>query len=91
VIESTVEDPEVISSKILCDGKLCPAGHSIPECFDMFFKFFWVFSLEYPLGLTLFFQFLENKMFKLPPGKKTVSSSLMCYHTPSDLNNRLCT
>jgi hypothetical protein len=76
VIESTVEDPEVISGKILCDGKLCPAGYSIPECFDMFFKFFWLFNLEYPLGLRLFFQFLENKVFKLPFAKKTVPSSI---------------
>jgi hypothetical protein len=76
VIESTAEDAEVVSGKILCDGKLCPAGHSIAECFDMFFKFFWVFSLEYPPGLTLFFQFLEIKIYKLPFGKKTVPSSI---------------
>jgi hypothetical protein len=76
VLESAIDDPEVIVGKVLCDSKLCPAGCSITECLDFYFKFFWVFNLQYPAGLNIFFQFLESKVFKLPSGQKTIPSTI---------------
>jgi len=77
-VESAIDDPEVMSGKIVCDGKFCPAGHNLPECLDMYFKFFWVFDLEYPVGLKIFFQFLEVVIYKMPmvKGKKSIPTSI---------------
>jgi hypothetical protein len=72
VIEQALEDPETLSGKIVCDGKFCPAGSSIFECFDFLFKFFWVFNLEYPPSVAIFFKFVESQLYKIPCGKKSV-------------------
>ena len=38
-IEHDSEDPEVISGKVMCDGKIISSGQSVTECLDFFFEF----------------------------------------------------
>lgn len=40
------DDPEVISDKVTCDGRVVSAGHSIAECLDFLFKVIWIFPNE---------------------------------------------
>ena len=58
-IEQSADDNNQLNGSIVCDGKVCVAGFSMAECVDYLFKMFWVFSLEYPNGLEMFFKFLK--------------------------------
>ena len=64
-IEHDPEDPEVISGKVMCDGKIVSYGQSVTECLDFFFKFIWIFRLNYPKGASVFFKFLQFKLYKI--------------------------
>jgi len=64
-IEHDPEDPEVMSGKVMCDGKIVSAGHSVIESLDFFFKLIWIFRLNYPKGASIFFKFLQFKLYKI--------------------------
>ena len=49
---------------VFCDGHVIPCGHSINEAFD-FFKFIWIFNLQYTCGLKNFLKFFEFKIYRL--------------------------
>ncbi|XP_065654369.1 uncharacterized protein LOC136080914 [Hydra vulgaris] len=75
-IEQSADDNNQLNGSIVCDGKVCVAGFNMVECIDYLFKMFWVFSLEYPNGLEIFFKFLQYKIYLLSFGKEKTSSSV---------------
>ena len=75
-IEYQPDEPEVISGKVVCDGKVVSAGHSITECLDFLFKLIWIFRLNYPKGASGFFKFLQFKIYQIRFGNDRVPSSV---------------
>jgi hypothetical protein len=59
------QDGRESAFSVFCDGHLIPCGSSVAEAFDFFFKFTWIFNLEYTCGLTNFFKFFEFKIYQL--------------------------
>jgi hypothetical protein len=72
LIEHSPDDHEVISGKVMCDGKVVSARHSIAECLDFLFKLIWIFRLNYPKGAGVFFKFLQFKVYQIGFGNDSV-------------------
>ena len=65
-----------INGKIICDGKTSTAGCTVVECIDFLFKLYWVFALEYPVGLEMFFKFLQFKIYNIMYGKERIPATV---------------
>lgn len=46
------------------------------ESLDYLFKMFWVFNLEYPNGLGIFFKFLQFKIYNIKFGNERMASTV---------------
>jgi len=70
------EGPQDQTFSLFCDGHLITIGISFAEAFDFFFKFIFVFDLQYPCGLVNFFKFFEFKIYNVNTAGKKSSPSV---------------
>ncbi len=67
---------------IVLDKTAIVAGNTIVQAFDMLFKCFYVFNLEYPPSLIGFWEFIDSVIYKImnpasaKPRVREVSSSV---------------
>jgi hypothetical protein len=61
---------------IICESVVCNAGSSLVESLDLLFKMLWVFKMQYPSGLKMFFTFIQQ-IFGIKYGSERIPSRVI--------------
>ena len=53
---------------VACDNTASAAGTTLIEGLDVLFKWLWVFNIKYPVGLQIYYKFLQ-RLYGVSDGK----------------------